>query len=67
MNEKIIAIIPARSGSKRIPQKNIKKFHGKPLIAYSIQAAIKAKIFDEIIVSTDDDKIASVAQVAIMT
>ena len=62
MNEKIIAIIPARSGSKRIPQKNIKKFHGKPLIAYSIKAAIKAKIFDEIIVSTDDDKIASIAQ-----
>jgi len=57
-----IAIIPARGGSKRIPKKNIKKFHGKPLIAYSIETAIKSKLFDTIIVSTDDKKIASVAK-----
>lgn len=57
-----IAIIPARGGSKRIPRKNIKLFHGKPIIAYSIEAAIKAACFDEIIVSTDDLEIANVAQ-----
>ena len=56
-----IAIIPARGGSKRIPRKNIKPFHGKPLIAYSIEAAIKSQCFDKIIVSTDDDEIAKVA------
>jgi pseudaminic acid cytidylyltransferase len=56
-----IAIIPARGGSKRIPRKNIKLFHGKPLIAYSIEAAIKSQCFDKIIVSTDDDEIAKVA------
>ena len=49
-----VAIIPARGGSKRIPKKNIKLFHGKPLIAYSIEAAIKSKLFDKVIVSTDD-------------
>lgn len=57
-----IAIIPARGGSKRIPRKNIKSFHGKPLIAYSIQAAIASNLFDKIIVSTDDEKIADVAK-----
>ena len=57
-----IAIIPARGGSKRIPRKNIKLFHGKPLIAYSIEAAIKSGIFDRIIVSTDDLEIAKVAK-----
>lgn len=56
-----IAIIPARGGSKRIPRKNIKLFHGKPLIAYSIEAAIISQCFDKIIVSTDDDEIAKVA------
>ncbi|WP_214228846.1 pseudaminic acid cytidylyltransferase [Pedobacter sp. B4-66] len=56
-----IAIIPARGGSKRIPRKNIKDFLGKPIIAYSIQAAIESKLFDEIMVSTDDEEIASVA------
>ena len=44
-----IAIIPARGGSKRIPRKNIKLFHGKPMIAYSIEAALKANCFDKII------------------
>jgi pseudaminic acid cytidylyltransferase len=59
---KCIAIIPARGGSKRIPKKNIKNFHGKPLIAYSIETALKSKLFDKIIVSTDDDEIAKVAK-----
>jgi pseudaminic acid cytidylyltransferase len=57
-----IAIIPARGGSKRIPRKNIKEFHGKPLIAYSIEAAKASKCFDRIIVSTDDIEIAEVAK-----
>jgi len=51
---KCIAIIPARGGSKRIPRKNIKEFFGKPLIAYSIQAALESKLFDKIIVTTDE-------------
>jgi pseudaminic acid cytidylyltransferase len=57
-----IAIIPARGGSKRIPRKNIKEFHGKPIIAYSIEAAKEAGCFDRIIVSTDDNEIAEVAK-----
>jgi N-acylneuraminate cytidylyltransferase len=57
-----ICIIPARGGSKRIPRKNIKLFLGKPIIAYSIEAAINSNIFEEIIVSTDDIEIASVAK-----
>jgi len=59
---KAIAIIPARGGSKRIPRKNIKEFLGKPLIAYSIQTAIESKLFDKIIVTTDDEEIADVAK-----
>ena len=59
---KCIAIIPARGGSKRIPRKNIKEFYGKPLIAYSIQAALESKLFDKIIVTTDDEEIASIAK-----
>lgn len=58
----IIAIITARGGSKRIPQKNIKDFMGKPMLAYAIEAAQQAKIFDEIMVSTDDEDIANVAK-----
>lgn len=58
---KNIAIIPARGGSKRIPKKNIKLFHGKPLIAYSIEVALKSKLFDKVIVSTDDEEIAKIA------
>jgi pseudaminic acid cytidylyltransferase len=58
----IVAMIPARGGSKRIPRKNIKLFHGKPIIAYSIEAALKSGLFDEVIVSTDDEEIASVAK-----
>jgi len=56
-----IAIIPARGGSKRIPRKNIKLFCGKPIIAYSIIAAQDTKLFDRIIVSTDDHEIADIA------
>lgn len=57
----MIAIIPARGGSKRIPGKNIKEFAGKPIIAYSIQAALEANIFDRVIVSTDSPEIADIA------
>jgi len=56
-----IAIIPARGGSKRIPKKNIKPFCGKPIIAWSIIAAINSRIFDKIIVSTDSPEIADIA------
>jgi pseudaminic acid cytidylyltransferase len=56
-----IAVIPARGGSKRIPRKNIKLFGGKPMIAWSIDAALQSACFDRIIVSTDDEEIAEVA------
>ena len=56
-----LAIIPARGGSKRIPRKNIKDFLGKPIIAYSIEAALKSGLFDEVMVSTDDIEIAEIA------
>lgn len=56
-----IAIIPARGGSKRIPKKNIKSFLGKPIIAYSIEAALASNLFDEVMVSTDDEAIAEIA------
>lgn len=62
IKSKILAIIPARGGSKRIPRKNIKDFLGKPIIAYSIETALKSKIFDEIMVSTDDREIAKIAK-----
>jgi len=61
MNSRL-AIITARGGSKRIPQKNIKLFHGKPIIAYSIEAALKSECFNEVMVSTDDEKIANIAK-----
>ncbi len=57
-----LAIIPARGGSKRIPRKNIKDFLGKPIIAYSIEAALKSGLFDEVMVSTDDKEIAEIAE-----
>ncbi len=57
-----VAIIPARGGSKRIPRKNIKPFCGKPIIAYSIEAAAVSGLFDRVIVSTDDEEIAAVAR-----
>lgn len=58
---KNIAIIPARGGSKRIPRKNIKPFMGKPIIAYSIEAALQSGLFEEVMVSTDDEEIAGIA------
>jgi len=58
----IVAIIPARGGSKRIPRKNIRPFAGKPMIAYSIAAARGCALFDRIIVSTEDEEIAEVAR-----
>lgn len=57
-----ICVIPARGGSRRIPKKNIKLFYGKPIIAYSIEAAKASKLFDRIVVSTDDQGIAYVAR-----
>lgn len=57
-----IAVIPARGGSKRMPRKNIREFHGKPMIAWSIDAAKSSNLFDHIIVSTDDQEIAEVAK-----
>ena len=57
-----IAVIPARGGSKRIPRKNIKKFAGKPMLQYAIEAAQVADVFDEIVVSTDDNEIAEIAK-----
>ena len=57
-----ICVIPARGGSKRIPKKNIKKFLGYPIIKYTIKNALKSNLFDKIIVSTDDKKIARLSQ-----
>lgn len=62
MDTKRIAIITARGGSKRIPQKNIKNFCGKPIIAYSIEAALQSELFDEVMVSTDSEEIADIAR-----
>jgi len=57
-----LCIIPARGGSKRIPRKNLKKFRGRPIIAYSIEAALSCRIFDTVMVSTDDAEIADIAR-----
>ena len=59
---KNIAIIPARGGSKRIPKKNIREFCGEPMISWTIKEAKKSKLFDEIIVSTEDQDIADIAK-----
>ncbi|PLX15435.1 MAG: pseudaminic acid cytidylyltransferase [Candidatus Muiribacterium halophilum] len=59
---KRIAIIPARSGSKRIPEKNIRVFIDKPILAFSIENAIKSELFDEVMVSTDSEKVAEIAK-----
>src|SRR5574344_576500 len=56
-----LAIITARGGSKRIPRKNIKHFMGKPMLAYAIEAALSSGLFDEVMVSTDDNEIADIA------
>lgn len=58
----VVAIITARGGSKRIPRKNIKKFCGEPIIKYSIRAAIESGVFDEVMVSTDDEEIREIAE-----
>ena len=58
----VLAIIPARGGSKRIPRKNIKNFCGQPIIKYSIDTALKSKCFEEVMVSTDDKEIAKIAE-----
>ena len=62
MEREAIAIITARGGSKRIPRKNIKEFLGKPIIQYSIEAALSSGIFNEVMVSTDDEEIANIAR-----
>ena len=59
---KTIVIIPARGGSKRIPKKNVKEFLGKPMLAYSIEAALESGVYDEVMVSTDSEEIAGVAK-----
>lgn len=64
MKERSLAIITARGGSKRIPGKNIKEFCGKPILLFSIEAAINSKLFDEVMVSTDDERIAELAKEA---
>jgi N-acylneuraminate cytidylyltransferase/CMP-N,N'-diacetyllegionaminic acid synthase len=61
-DKKIVGIIPARGGSKGIPRKNIKPLAGKPLIAYTIEAALKSKYLDRVIVSTEDEEIANVSR-----
>jgi CMP-N-acetylneuraminic acid synthetase len=62
VKKRLIAVIPARGGSKRIPHKNIRDFNGKPLIAWTIEAARNADIFERILVSTDDARIAEIAR-----
>jgi len=57
-----IAVIPARGGSKRIPRKNIRPFCGKPIIAYSVETAMKSGLFDSVVVSTNDEEIAKIAR-----
>ena len=64
MTKKAVAIITARGGSKRIPGKNIKPFLGKPIMLYSIEAAIQSGIFQKVMVSTDDEQIAELARTA---
>lgn len=59
---KAVAVIPARGGSVRIPRKNVREFRGKPLIAYSVEAALRSGVFDRVVVSTDDKEIAEVAE-----
>lgn len=61
-NHRVIAIIPARGGSKGLPRKNIRLLAGKPLVAYSIEAALKSSLIDRVLVSTDDPEIAAIAR-----
>ena len=62
-NKKLIAIIPAKGNSVRLPNKNILNFHGKPMISWTIESALKSKLFDKIIISTDLNKIKIFAKV----
>jgi len=62
VDKKIIAVIPARGGSKRIPKKNIIGLGGKPMLAWTIEAALKSKYINEVLVSTDDEEIAEVGR-----
>lgn len=64
MSKKRLAIITARGGSKRIPHKNIREFCGRPIIVYSIEAALQSGVFDTVMVSTDDEEIAAIAKKA---
>ena len=57
-----IAIIPARGGSKRIPKKNIKNFCGKPMLSWPLEVALKSKLFDQVIISSDDDEIIDISK-----
>ena len=59
---KVLGLIPARGGSKEVPRKNIKKFNGKPLVAYSIEVALQAQSINRVVVSTDDKNIAEIAK-----
>ena len=61
INKRLLAIIPARGGSKRLPRKNILDLDGKPLIAWTINSALKSKYIDRVVVSTDDEEIASIS------
>jgi N-acylneuraminate cytidylyltransferase len=61
-NKKVIAVIPARGGSKRLPRKNILPMHGKPLIAWTIEAALSSLYIDDVIVTTDDEDIADISK-----
>ena len=58
-----LAVIPARGGSRRVPRKNIREMHGRPLLAYSVEAALGSGLFARVVVSTDDAEIAAVARV----
>ena len=62
MRYKSIALIPARSGSKRVPNKNVKLINNHPLLAYSIEAAISSKVFDMVVCATDDEEYAEIAK-----
>lgn len=62
-DKRILGIIPARSGSKGLKDKNIKELNGKPLMAYTIDAALKTKVFDKVIVSTDSELYANIAEI----
>ena len=62
VDQKIIAVIPARGGSKRIPKKNIIEICGKPMLAWTIEAALQSKYIDEVLLSTDDEEIAEVGR-----